>query len=752
MDRRRNAWQTGLWAASLLLAALGVPAPCLAQSEAEMGSDQGSDQGSEMLLFMEIPDVVTASKLTQPMDKAPSVMTVWTAHDIEVMGIRSTRELLERTVGFFCNRQYAAPVIGTRGLIADGNEAFLFMIDGHPLNSISQNGASSRFIFPVLYNIARVEVIRGPGSTLWGSDAALGIINFITKSGRDIHGLRIAGDYATEDELHSANFLYGDTLGADSDVAFSFTHMAAYGFPHDGADVYPGDYLSPDYGTSWWGTEGKNYGKIGPIDAIEDSWEFHATMTMGNTKLSAHASDLQGPDLWQRTGDRDKLFFSRRKTSFIELAHHRPIASNHTLEAKLFTDWIYNSPHMYNFLNAPGFDTVTEEDLAREQSYGGELMLNSRLDKDRHDLKLGLRVVRTDVDPIISYSDLSTEENTGAIVPKVIPREEDMVVAYYVEDNWTAIEQLNVIAGLRLDHNNLREKKTAVLPRFGLIWDTSEQITMKYLFNTGYVRPPVNVGFLGGTPIKTDQALDIDYYEIGADKSERIRSHDLQVGYSTAGFQVTTTLYQTELDNYFNYSGQFMTDDGTVTGTPLTEDGKLYRMAIVNANDLKSNGLEIDFRRPMSNTFAWYGNYSFVFHAQVDKFEWETRDFTSTLEGSTLFTADREMTAFPRHSWNVGVNAFLSRDISVNLHLRGWTKMWTRADGTVTPALYAELGPENFLDVNLQVARIAGLPVTASLYAKNVLDNDDSKIAFGPHGGYWSDRARSVGAKIVCEF
>ncbi len=126
----------------------------------------------ESLLFMEIPSVVTASKSEESVTQAPSVVTVWTAEDIQKMGVRTLRELFERTSGFFVTRQYSEPVMGSHGLLGDSNNSFLFLIDGHSINSIAMDGPSNYWYLPSLDKVKQVEIVRGPGSTLWGTDAA----------------------------------------------------------------------------------------------------------------------------------------------------------------------------------------------------------------------------------------------------------------------------------------------------------------------------------------------------------------------------------------------------------------------------------------------------------------------------------------------------------------------------------------------------------------------------------------------------
>lgn len=697
----------------------------------------------EDLLFQEIPKVVTASKSSQSIDKAPSVITAWTDQDFKQMGIRTTKELLHRTVGFFMNKQYAAPVIGNRGMIADSNNAFLFMIDGHPINSILQAGPGDYFMFPVLSNIKRVEIIRGPGSTLWGGDAALGVINFITKDGGEVDGLQVSADYSGADQLQSQNILYGKKIGADSDAVFSFTHMKARGYYQKPENLKPGTPGDPGYDASWWGTTGR---QIGPMDALYNSWEMHGKARLENFTLSAHLSDLYGPDLWQLNAAPDKMFYFERQTAYLEGVQLQSILDNLTMETKVFGQWILNSQHMYNYLTSPGQSSVSEEDLARELDFGGDLLFNWKL--ANHDIKFGVHAVLSEIFPIFTYNTLNVENNTGNIAPSVTPDSHELALAGYLEDTWRILDNLDLILGIRADSNNLRDTTTAYLPRGAIVWAFSPKITAKYMYNTGYVRPSVNDGYLGATPLKMDVNVG-EYYQIGATQAEKIAAHDLQFAFHEKDTQASATLYHMQLDNFFNYAGLMLTGS----------DGKRYRLANVNTNNLVSEGLELEFRQKLTAKANVYGNYSWVFRSRVDKFEWEAKGFNATLENSAQFTDKKEMTGFPRHSWNLGANAFVLDNLTVNLHYRGWTGMWTQMtgaaanpDGSVSPAGYTYLGPQHFVDVNFLYSKAFGLPLDVNVFARNLLNNADSKIGFGTHGGYWADQGFSLGARVSYKF
>lgn len=132
-------------------------------------------------------DVVTTSKIsTENIAEVPSVISVVTADDIKRSGARNMEEVLRSVAGLDVIRSGMNPNtnVGVRGLYStDGtNNKILFLINGHPFRSVFY-GDAGVFLgnYPV-NDIEQVEIIRGPGSTLFGAGAFLAVINIKTKS------------------------------------------------------------------------------------------------------------------------------------------------------------------------------------------------------------------------------------------------------------------------------------------------------------------------------------------------------------------------------------------------------------------------------------------------------------------------------------------------------------------------------------------------------------------------------------------
>lgn len=160
----------------------------------------------------EILSIATGSY--QPVAKAPSVATVITAEDIRKMGATDIDQVMETVPGLHVSRAFfnGNPLYTFRGIYSDYNEQVLLLINGIPQTAQHAGDRHPAWGGMPVEAIKRIEVIRGPGSAVYGADAFAGVINIHTKSREDIDsaefGVR-AGSFDTQDYWA----LYGDDWG-----------------------------------------------------------------------------------------------------------------------------------------------------------------------------------------------------------------------------------------------------------------------------------------------------------------------------------------------------------------------------------------------------------------------------------------------------------------------------------------------------------------------------------------------------------
>ncbi|MCH8619981.1 TonB-dependent receptor [Undibacterium sp. TS12] len=138
-------------------------------------------------------DKLTVSIATgsqKPLRLAPAVTSVITAADIRAMGATDLDQVLESVAGMHVERigvnSFAAYVM--RGIINELNSQILVLQNGVPMTVLLTGNRSRLWASYPLQHISRIEIIRGPGSALYGADAYSGVINIITKTANEIQG------------------------------------------------------------------------------------------------------------------------------------------------------------------------------------------------------------------------------------------------------------------------------------------------------------------------------------------------------------------------------------------------------------------------------------------------------------------------------------------------------------------------------------------------------------------------------------
>ncbi len=182
----------------------------------------------DALMMMDEEMISIATGGLQPLSRAPAVATVITARDIEAMGARNLDEVLESVPGLHVSysSMRLTPIYAIRGIRTDTNPQVLILVNGVPLTQLFQGDRGSLSTLPVT-DIARVEVIRGPGSAIYGADAFSGVINVITKGAKDIDGTEVRGEIASFGTRRTA-LLHGQQLG-ETELAFYLEYRQTEG-------------------------------------------------------------------------------------------------------------------------------------------------------------------------------------------------------------------------------------------------------------------------------------------------------------------------------------------------------------------------------------------------------------------------------------------------------------------------------------------------------------------------------------------
>ena len=209
------------------------------------------DLGIEALLDIEVATVYSASKYEQKVTEAPSSVSLVTADEIKKYGYRNLGEILSSLRSFYVTSDRNYEYLGVRGFgrTGDYNSRVLLLVNGHRQNDnlLDSAAVDTEFILDVDL-IDRVEVIRGPSSSLYGNSAFFGVINVITKDGADLKGAEVSGDFGSFD-AYKGRVSYGNRFKSGLALLFSGSYFDSEG----DKSLYYEEYDDPETnnGIAW---------------------------------------------------------------------------------------------------------------------------------------------------------------------------------------------------------------------------------------------------------------------------------------------------------------------------------------------------------------------------------------------------------------------------------------------------------------------------------------------------------------------
>jgi iron complex outermembrane receptor protein len=292
---------------------------------------------------MEI-EVTSVSKRAQKLSEAPAAVTVLTSEDIRRSGMTTVPDLLRMVPGLHvANIDSGTWAITARGFNGQFANKLLVMIDGRTVYTPLFSGVYWDAQDLMLEDIERIEVVRGPGGTMWGVNAVNGVISIITKEAADTQGLLVSSLVGNIERTSSAA-RYGGEL---ADGAHYRTYMKYFDRAdfdsrggvksHDAWDVARGGFrfdwkptgadsftLQGDY---YNGDSDETTLVLGP-----SSTDFSGGNVMGRWARSfSEASSLQLQLYYDRTQRSNVLLREDRNTFDVELRHRSAPLPGHDL-------------------------------------------------------------------------------------------------------------------------------------------------------------------------------------------------------------------------------------------------------------------------------------------------------------------------------------------------------------------------------------------------------------------------------------
>jgi iron complex outermembrane recepter protein len=539
-------------------------------------------------------EVVAASKEPEEIWQTPAAISVITQEDIRRMGATSIPEILRRVPGLQVARTDSNSwAVGVRGFASQFSKSVLVMIDGRNVYTPLFAGVNWRLQNVLLDDIDRIEVIRGPGGTVWGTNAVNGVVNIITKNSKETSGALVTLGGGNVDR-GTGGFRLGATLGRN--LAYR-----VYGMAFDRGPEY-----HPDR---------DNF----------DAWQLGQggfRLDLGGQKGTAIT--LQG-DLYKGSiGEKENIaFYSPPASINIEKAEE-------VSGGNLLMQWRHEMP--------------SGSDIRVQAYYDRTYRLGSQLGETRntfdidftHHLK-GLRRQEIIWGLGARWSP-STFKQTVATVDFQPHHQSDNVYSVFVQDQLTLRNDLWLTVGSKFEHNIYTGWE--IQPAARLTWTPGSYQTV-WAAVTRAVRSPARLDVdLQLTGLLTTNPLPIFITAAGNPKfvSETLLGYEL--GYRrlvTTGFYVDVSMFHNDHDH--------LTSFGTITTSFESTPPPLHAVLTAPlANGIKghSDGVEISPDWRATSWLELRSSYSYLNLSLENKLGYADPVTIQSDEGSS-----------PRHQLNV---------------------------------------------------------------------------------------------------
>ncbi len=481
------------------------------------------------LMEIEVPKVVSASKFEQSVTEAPSSISVLTADDFKKYGYRTLAEALQSLQGFHVSYDRNYAFLGTRGLnLGDFNGRVLLLVNGHRVNNNITDGAfiDTAFILDVDL-IEQVEVIRGPGSVLYGNNAFFGVINVVTRKGKQIQGIEVSTEYGEFDTVKERVTLgYAFTNGLDLLLSGTF-------YDSDGDDhLFYKEFRTQHGGIA----RDRDDDAFGSVFGSLSYYDF--TLEGGYI-----GREKQNPTGQFSTAFNDPHTRAIDKRAYTALKYAHSFENLFDVTAQIYYDrseFDLNEPLRLG----PGPVTVfTESDVG--EWWGTELQFTKRI-FDRHIITVGAEY----------RDDYRQERQIGGTIVSLEDRQSHGV---YVQGDFEVVTNLHLNVGARYDQYG--DFDPAFNPRVAVIYNPAPKSTLKFIYGTAFRVPNFLEMALAG-PGQDLEPEEITSYSIVYEQS--IGQH----------FRASASPFYNDMSQLIAFkSGNFVNFDADTKGLELAMEG-----------------------------------------------------------------------------------------------------------------------------------------------------------------------------------
>ncbi len=601
--------------------------------------DEMYEMSVEELLAIEVS---IATRFPMASNEAPSIISVVTAVEIRNMGAENIIDILRTVPGFDLthmiqrdNHQGSVRGMNPKTL----KNSVVFLVNGHRFGAGCYTGGPG-FFFDVIPidNIKKIEIIRGPGSALYGSEAFNGVINIITKEGGDASSRLSAKAGSFNTHAYAGEFSYGKE-------AFKFYLFGEYYTTDGSAEMVESDFATRQFGPAGSAapgrtTESKTYYTFF-TDIDYQNYYFNGYFQQLNTEipigLGKALTDEDDIDLFYMYVDLGASFAIKEKGNLDVRMHYdhsdevylqevlseetgalmglppgeslfaKPSRKNANLGAEISID--YNIFPGLKAVAGASYESIELFDVVNRGNYnltGAPLEIDGTVYAPNEFFGEML-----DISENGNYAEDRSREIAAVYGQATVDMKELLSLGRHVEN-------MSVTTGVRYDHYS--DVQSSITPRLGVVYAPTKKLYFKALYGKGFNAPEFvelhvknNPVALGNPGLKPEKITTIEGL-VGYNFSERLKT--------------SATIYHNEARDIVDFK------DGVTQ----------------NIGKTKSYGLELELKAGLDNLKYLYANATWQ-HVK------NTTRETIVSEGGQTYTQEAFFPGnVPTFIANIGVN------------------------------------------------------------------------------------------------
>jgi len=665
--------------------------------------------------------LISATGSLKPVFLAPSVATVITSREIEAMGATTLDEVLETVPGLHvAPSNQIGPLLTNytiRGILTNLNPEVLLLINGIPIKENFSGNRSYRFILPVAM-ISRVEVVRGPGSAVFGADAFAGTVNVITKDGQEINGVQAGLRHGSFDTTDVWAQYGGKHNGWDVVAGFETVRNGSDNHAVIGSDLQTG--LDIGFATSASQAPG-------PLNLDQEIYQFNLGVAKDhwNVRFWGQKSDKAGLGVGAAPVLDPSGYVTSDRYTWDVLHQGQKLAPDWTLDLRMNYSYLKSdnnyvlfpagavlpigSDGNINFVAPAGFTLFTDGLTANPGVTNKTVLLEAvtfydGLSQHKMRFAVGHRRIKAEfsesknfgpgildgTQPVVNGTQTSVTGTAFVYAPDTTRK------LWYLsaQDEWAFAKHWELTAGVRYD--NYSDFGSTINPRIALVWQTRFDLVTKLLYGRAFRAPTIAELYAQNNPVNTGNP-NLD--------PETIDTLEFAVDYRpTVDLRLNANVFYYDINGLIEY----------VAGVAQ------------NARDQKGHGLELEVNWDASSNFRLSGNLA-----------WQNSEDKAT--GLDVPNAPR-LQAYAsanwkfKPKWSAGVQWF-------------WISNRKRAAGDVRPEI------DDYSLVNLTLRRKSIVKdIDIAFGVRNVFDEDAREASDAPIANDFPLNSRAIWAELRSRF